>query len=109
MTLLCEMIGFAAQRLMELETEPLCGAGHGARARAAGMSKSPHGLRKAAASRVAEGKPNQGKSLTGHRTLSEVQRYTEAVRPEHMARTTVRWGCYVANPSRRFAEIRQFH
>ena len=26
-----EMIGFAAQRLMELETETLCGAGHGER------------------------------------------------------------------------------
>jgi transposase-like protein len=26
-----EMIGFAAQRLMELETEALCGAGHGER------------------------------------------------------------------------------
>ena len=30
-TLLREMIGFAAQRLMELETETLCGAGHGER------------------------------------------------------------------------------
>ncbi len=30
-TLLREMIGFAAQRLMELETETLCGAGHGKR------------------------------------------------------------------------------
>ena len=30
-TLLREMIGFAAQRLMELETEALCGAGHGER------------------------------------------------------------------------------
>ena len=30
-TLLREMIGFAAQRLMELETESLCGAGHGER------------------------------------------------------------------------------
>ena len=29
--LLREMIGFAAQRLMELETEALCGAGHGER------------------------------------------------------------------------------
>jgi Transposase, Mutator family len=29
--LLREMIGFAAQRLMELETETLCGAGHGER------------------------------------------------------------------------------
>ena len=26
-----EMIGFAAQRLMELETDNLCGAGHGER------------------------------------------------------------------------------
>ena len=30
-TFLREMIGFAAQRLMELETENLCGAGHGER------------------------------------------------------------------------------
>src|SRR5258707_14301468 len=28
-TFLREMIGFAAQRLMELESEALCGAGHG--------------------------------------------------------------------------------
>jgi transposase-like protein len=27
-TFLCEMIAFAAQRLMELETDALCGAGH---------------------------------------------------------------------------------
>ena len=33
-TLLREMIGFAAQRLMELETEALCGAGHGERSEA---------------------------------------------------------------------------
>ena len=30
-TLLREMIGFATQRLMELEAETLCGAGHGER------------------------------------------------------------------------------
>ena len=30
-SLLREMIGFAAQRLMELETDALCGAGHGER------------------------------------------------------------------------------
>ena len=30
-TWLREMIGFAAQRLMELETDTLCGAGHGER------------------------------------------------------------------------------
>jgi putative transposase len=34
MTLLREMIGFAAQRLMELETDTLCGAGHGERSEA---------------------------------------------------------------------------
>jgi putative transposase len=33
-TLLREMIGFAAQRLMELETDTLCGAGHGERSEA---------------------------------------------------------------------------
>ena len=30
-SLLREMIGFAAQRLMALETDALCGAGHGER------------------------------------------------------------------------------
>src|ERR1700710_2254391 len=30
-TFVREMIGFAAQRLMELESEALCGAGHGER------------------------------------------------------------------------------
>jgi putative transposase len=30
-TFLRQMIGFAAQRLMELETDTLCGAGHGER------------------------------------------------------------------------------
>jgi transposase-like protein len=30
-TFLREMIGFAAQRLMELETDTLCGTGHGER------------------------------------------------------------------------------
>lgn len=30
-TFLREMIGFAAQRLMQLESESLCGAGHGER------------------------------------------------------------------------------
>src|SRR3546814_6353354 len=33
-TFLREMIGFAAQRLMELESESLCGAGHGERSAA---------------------------------------------------------------------------
>jgi integrase len=60
-------------------------------ARAAGVTKSPHGLRKAAARRVAEkgGTPHHIKAMTGHRTLSEVERYTRAVEQENMARTAV--------------------
>jgi transposase-like protein len=42
-TLLREMIGFAAQRLMELETETLCGAGHGERSE--GPTNQPNGYR----------------------------------------------------------------
>src|SRR6267154_2801754 len=38
MTFLREMIGFAAQRLMELESEALCGAGHGERSRSGATS-----------------------------------------------------------------------
>lgn len=59
--------------------------------RAAGVSKSPHGLRKAAARRVAEdgGTVHHIKSLTGHKTLSEIQRYTEGVQQESMARAAV--------------------
>lgn len=42
---------------------------------------SPHGLRKAAARRLAEAgcTPHQIASITGHKTLSEVERYTRAV------------------------------
>ena len=46
---LCEMIGYAAQRLMELETEALCGAGHGER--------SPERRTSATAIATATGKP----------------------------------------------------
>ena len=42
-TLLHEMIGFAAQRLMELQTETLCGAGHGERSE--GRTNQPNGYR----------------------------------------------------------------
>ena len=42
-TFLREMIGFAAQRVMELESEPLCGAGHGERS--AGRRNQRNGYR----------------------------------------------------------------
>jgi integrase len=60
---------------------------------AAGLpaGRSPHGLRKAAARRLAEGgcTANQIGSITGHRTLAEVQRYTVAADQARMARDAV--------------------
>lgn len=51
------------------------------RARTAGLPPgcSPHGLRKAMSRRLAEAgcTPHQVQSVTGHRTLKEVERYTE--------------------------------
>ena len=41
--LLCEMIGFAAQRPMKLETEPLCGAAQPATLRT-NPSGQPHSI-----------------------------------------------------------------
>jgi len=60
-------------------------------ARASGVAKSPHGLRKAAARRVAEGggTARQIMAVTGHRTLSEAERYTRDVDQENMARTAI--------------------
>lgn len=48
---------------------------------------SPHGLRKAAARRLAEAgcTAHQIASITGHRTLGEVQRYTKAVDQARLA------------------------
>src|SRR3954452_22499006 len=50
-TLLREMIGFAVQRLMELETDTLCGAGQASAARAGPTS--------AMASAIATGRPER--------------------------------------------------
>lgn len=52
-----------------------------------GEKLSPHGLRKAAARRLAEAgcTSHQIASITGHRTLSEVERYTRAVDQERLA------------------------
>lgn len=57
--------------------------------RAAGLAKglSPHGLRKAAARRLAEAgcSAHQIAAITGHKTLAEVERYTRAVDQERLA------------------------
>jgi integrase len=62
--------------------------------RAAGIPDglSPHGLRKAAARRIAQrGRtPHQIAAITGHLTLSEVERYTRAVDQERLARSAMR-------------------
>ncbi|MFH7812460.1 MULTISPECIES: tyrosine recombinase XerC [Acetobacter] len=52
---------------------------------------SPHGLRKAAARRMAEAgcSPHQIASITGHKTLSEIERYTRAVDQSRLARDAV--------------------
>ncbi|MFT8354679.1 MAG: tyrosine-type recombinase/integrase [Gluconobacter japonicus] len=56
------------------------------------MSLSPHGLRKAAARRLAEAgcTPHQIAAITGHATLSEVERYTRAADQEKLAREAMR-------------------
>lgn len=55
----------------------------------AGLPKgcSPHGLRKAAARLLAEAgcTPHQIAAVTGHKTLSEVERYTRAVEQKRLA------------------------
>ncbi|MDQ1079726.1 tyrosine-type recombinase/integrase [Pseudoroseomonas cervicalis] len=60
---------------------------------AAGLPKglSPHGLRKAAARRLAEAgcSAHQIAAITGHKTLSEVERYTRAVDQERLATAAI--------------------
>lgn len=52
---------------------------------------SPHGLRKAAARRLAEAgcTPHQIAAITGHRTLAEVERYTREANQKHLAKAAV--------------------
>lgn len=52
---------------------------------------SPHGLRKAAARRLAEAgcTAHQIMAITGHRTLSEAERYTREVNQKHLATAAV--------------------
>ena len=59
-----------------------------ARAQDAGLAdRSPHGLRKAAARRLAEAgcSTHQIAAITGHKTLSEVETYTRDADQEHLA------------------------
>jgi integrase len=60
---------------------------------AAGLPKHcvPHGLRKAAARRLAEAlcEPHEIMSVTGHKTLKEVTRYTEAFNRAKLARSAM--------------------
>jgi hypothetical protein len=60
----------------------------------AGLPKglSAHGLRKAMCRRLAEAgcSANEIAAISGHKTLHEVQRYTEAVDQERMARAAIR-------------------
>lgn len=53
--------------------------------------RSPHGLRKAAARRLAEAgcSAHQIAAVTGHKTLAEVQRYTIAVEQEGLAKAAM--------------------
>lgn len=60
---------------------------------AAGLSElSAHGLRKAAARRLAEAgcSPHQIQAITGHKSLAEVTRYTAAADQERMAREAMK-------------------
>jgi integrase len=55
-------------------------------------NQSAHGLRKAAARRLAEAgcTTKQIAAITGHKTLSEVERYTASADQERMAREAIR-------------------
>ncbi len=62
-----------------------------ARAAGLGPGRSPHGIRKAAARRLAEAgcTPHQIAAVTGHTTLREIERYTKAANQEEMAKTAM--------------------
>ena len=52
----------------------------------------PHGLRKAAARRLAEAgcSASEIMAITGHKTLAEVERYTRAAGQEQLARRAIK-------------------
>jgi len=55
------------------------------------LGLSPHGLRKAAARRLAEAgaTEHQIAAVTGHKSLAEIQRYTKAANQARLARSAV--------------------
>ena len=102
--------GFEAGHLCFLTTahgRPFADAGFGnwfgAACKAAGVPGRAHGLRKAAARRLAEaGATNQQiKAVTGHRSDAEVARYTEAANQARLADSAV---AKLANRSSRLAK-----
>ena len=62
--------------------------------RDAGLARrcKPHGLRKAAARRLAEAgcSASEIMAITGHKTLAEVERYTRAAEQEGLARRAIK-------------------
>lgn len=63
---------------------------------------SPHGLRKAAARRLAEAgcTTHQIAAITGHKTLSEISRYTKAVEQKKLAEAAISKLARVSNPKK---------
>lgn len=66
---------------------------------------SAHGLRKAAAARLAErgATAHEIMAITGHRSLEEVERYTRAARQGKLADAAIRkfkWGTETVPPER---------
>ena len=103
--------------------QPFTPAGFGgwfkAACNSAGLPKacSAHGLRKAACRRLAEAgcSANVIASISGHRTLKEVARYTTAADQEQLADTAIRALAgpereqEVANPENRLAKLARKH
>ena len=89
----------AADRLTFLLTEagrPFTAAGFGNwfrdAARAAGVTAPGHGLRKLAATRLADAgcTPHEIAAVTGHKTLSEVERYTRSADQTRLATSAMK-------------------
>jgi len=69
----------------------------------------PHGLRKAAARRLAEAgcSANEIAAITGHATLAEVARYTKAAEQKKLARTAMQRLADDSRPPRKLKQVRR--